>query len=76
MDRVSVESIFPQIVKLDRIVLVALVVATYRTDPTQYVVYKNNKPIAWSISERDAVDLHDMYFYIYKKEFVKKSKDS
>ena len=64
MERIPVNRRYPILVRIDRDIKSDLVIATYKTSETQYINYKNNKPIGWSSSKVLSLHLHDMYLSI------------
>ena len=69
MKMISADGKLPQLVRLNRKVPNGYVLTTYKISENKFITYRDNKPIAWSSTEIGALQLHEMYFRIYKKRY-------
>ena len=60
---------FPKLLRLDRSVSESYVLATYKSSEEEFITYRDNKAIAWATTEISALQLHEMYYQIYKERY-------
>lgn len=69
MKRIPDNGGLPQIIRLDRKVANGYILATYKVSDEQFVTYRNNKAIGWASTKILALDLHEMYYQVYKQRY-------
>ena len=69
MEMIYADGELPQLVRLDRKMPDGYVLATYKISEGQFITYRDNKAIGWASTKILALDLHEMYFQIYKNRY-------